>query len=133
MPRMNSTLLVYRRLWQISQDCITTAGGERSPAASRTALRRFETRLASLDAYPVAGGPPTDVPRSSAIASKDSSRRRRPALLLSMLSSHDLGVVECPRFRGHLRAFVERRWLGGEKCLGPDRRIHGSFVGRRSS
>ncbi len=37
-----------------------------------------------------------------------------------------------PRFRGHLRAF-ERRGPGGEKCLGPDRRIHRSFVGRRSS
>ena len=35
--------------------------------------------------------------------------------------------MECPRFRGHLRAFVERRSPGGEKCLGPDRRIRRSF------
>ena len=37
-----------------------------------------------------------------------------------------------PRFRGHLRAFVERRGPGGEMSLGPDRRIRRSFVGRRS-
>jgi hypothetical protein len=42
-------------------------------------------------------------------------------------------AMECPRFRGHLRAFVERRRPGCEKCLGPDRRIQRSFVGRRSS
>ena len=51
-------------------------------------------------------------------------------------SSHASALLldlECPRFRGHLRAFVERRRPGGEKCLGPDRRTHRSFVGRRSS
>ncbi|MBV9942981.1 MAG: transposase [Solirubrobacterales bacterium] len=36
-----------------------------------------------------------------------------------MLACDDEDELECPRFRGHLRAFVERRWPGGEKCLGP--------------
>ena len=110
----------------------------RNRSRADTARRRRLARRQSRDAPRRSSVQPLCRPARSSALGMNSGARRAPTVSPKALAdrlirageqAHGAGAfvgerapgrLECPRFRGHLRAFVERRWPGGEKCLGPD-------------